>query len=156
MNTSLKEWSAYAAPDTAKLSDADKAYFRANTRRRAYEVVLEKFMQRADEEKLTRADLARKLGASPAQVTRWLSSPSNWTLDTFSDLLLALSCTVRMAAEEIDNRKLGNYAHPFSTVGRDQPSTPASTQSGDPTIILELVTPNASFKRTASATTTAS
>ncbi len=156
MTTSLKNWSSYAGRDISELSEADKTYFRATTRRRAYEIVLEKFKDRVDEERFTRADLARKLGANRAQVTRWLASPSNWTLDTFSDLLLALSCTVRMTAEEIDSHKRGNYAHPFSTVGSDYSMTRASSQGGDPTIVFDHITADATVRRSKSATTSAS
>ena len=38
---------------------------------------------------MSRKDIAAKLRKDPAQITRWLSSPTNLTLDTISDLLLA-------------------------------------------------------------------
>lgn len=45
---------------------------------------------------MNRADLARKIGRKPEQITRWLGAPGNWTSDTVSDLLLGLGCEPRM------------------------------------------------------------
>ena len=114
MTTSLKTWSAYASDDGTPLSESDKAYFRAKTRRHVHGVVLEKFMQHSDDDKLSRSALAHRLNVNRAQITRWLSSPGNWTLDTLSDLLLAMSCQASVIADEIGNQQKGNYAHPAS------------------------------------------
>lgn len=40
---------------------------------------------------MSKADLARSLGKEPSQITRWLGSTGNLTLDTLSDLLFATS-----------------------------------------------------------------
>jgi hypothetical protein len=40
---------------------------------------------------LSQADLARRLGKRPDVVCRLLGGPGNWTLDTMSDLLFAIS-----------------------------------------------------------------
>ena|SRR5690554_4229414 len=42
------------------------------------------------ESAMTRTELARRLGKSPSQITRWLGAPGNMTLDAISDLTLAL------------------------------------------------------------------
>ncbi|HXQ40215.1 MAG TPA: hypothetical protein VN821_03040, partial [Candidatus Udaeobacter sp.] len=63
------------------------AYFRERHRNRVYELVLNEFMASG----LSQADLARRLGKRPDIVCRWLGSPGNWTLDTESDLLFAIS-----------------------------------------------------------------
>src|SRR5208282_3088978 len=39
---------------------------------------------------VTKKELAIRLGKDPAQITRWLSAPSNFELDTLSDILLAM------------------------------------------------------------------
>jgi hypothetical protein len=63
------------------------AYFQARNRSRVYEAVLQEFL-RSD---LTKAVLARRAGKRPEQINRLLGAPGNWTLDTVSDLLFAIS-----------------------------------------------------------------
>ncbi len=66
------------------------AFFRERFRDRLYELVLSEFLAR-EAEGLTKAEVARRIGRRPEQVTRWLGAPGNWTLETVSDLLLAIS-----------------------------------------------------------------
>lgn len=65
------------------------SYFRERFRDHLYELVVEEFLKR-EAEGLKRADLARRIGRRPEQITRWLNSPGNWTLETVSDLVLAV------------------------------------------------------------------
>ena len=50
----------------------------------------------------TRADIGRALGKQPAQITRWLGSPGNWTLETFANLLLAMGYVSQLGAHTIE------------------------------------------------------
>jgi hypothetical protein len=70
-----------------RISEGTFAYFRARTRRRVYSLVVDEF----ERSKISQADLARRLGKGTDVVCRWLGSPGNWTLDTLSDLLFAIS-----------------------------------------------------------------
>jgi hypothetical protein len=62
-------------------------YLRARNKRRAYNIVLKEFKK----SKLSQADLAKRMGKRPDVVCRLLGGPGNWTLDTVSDLLFAIS-----------------------------------------------------------------
>jgi hypothetical protein len=62
-------------------------YFQARNKYLAYSLVLDEFKKSG----LSQADLARRLGKGTDIVCRLLSGPSNWTLDTFSDFLFAIS-----------------------------------------------------------------
>jgi hypothetical protein len=73
--------------DEGRLSVGVLAYFRERQRLRLYEVVVTEFLRSG----ITKAELARRMGRKPEQITRWLGAPGNWTLDTVSDLLLAIS-----------------------------------------------------------------
>jgi hypothetical protein len=66
------------------------AFFRERFRDSLYDLVLSEFFK---EEKLglTKAAIARRIGRKPEQITRWLAAPGNWTVETVSDLLLAIS-----------------------------------------------------------------
>jgi hypothetical protein len=68
-----------------KISIGTLGYIRARNRLRAYNLVIREFKKSG----LTQADLARRLGKAPEIVSRLLSRPRNWELDTFSDLLFA-------------------------------------------------------------------
>jgi transcriptional regulator with XRE-family HTH domain len=52
-----------------------------------YDLVIKEFRKSG----LTQADLARRLGLGTDRVCRLLGGPGNWTLDTASDLLFAIS-----------------------------------------------------------------
>ena len=62
-------------------------YFRVRNKQRIYSLVVDEFKRSG----LSQADLARRLGKKPDIVCRWLAAPTNWTLNTMSDLLFAIS-----------------------------------------------------------------
>jgi hypothetical protein len=72
------------------------SYFRQRNKGRVYDLVIEEFERSG----ITQADLAVRLGKGADQISRWLGSPGNWTLDTESDLLFAIS-----GAEPVYNLK---------------------------------------------------
>ncbi len=65
-------------------------YIVARAQARAYDFVVSKFFEKEQSDELLRADLARMTRTGPAQITRWLSSPRNWTIETVAKLLLAI------------------------------------------------------------------
>ena len=67
------------------------SYFRERFRDRLYDLVLSEFHRQVAECGLTKADVARRIGRRPEQITRWFGAPGNWTLETVSDLLLAVA-----------------------------------------------------------------
>ena len=88
--TSVTSMTLEIRSDSVVLSAGTRAYFQERLRGRLYDLVMdqvEKYRERGG----TRADLAKRVGKRPEQITRWLSGPGNLTLDTLSDLLLGLS-----------------------------------------------------------------
>lgn len=67
------------------------SYFRERFRDRLYDIVMEEFLNQENETGLKRAEIARRIGRRPEQITRWFGAPGNWTLETVSDLLLAIA-----------------------------------------------------------------
>jgi hypothetical protein len=63
------------------------SYMRERNRGRAYNLVLDEFERSG----ISQAMLASRLGKAPEIISRWLGTPGNWTQDTFSDLLYAIS-----------------------------------------------------------------
>lgn len=73
-----------------RLSEREVFYYRQRQKNRFFQAVIAYFSDRAESEGLTKRDVATLLDKEPSQITRWLSGPGNWTLDTISDLLLAM------------------------------------------------------------------
>lgn len=110
---------------TKEITAGDKAYFRGRQKNRVYEAVFKRFTQLADDDALTRAEIARKLKKRPEQITRLLSGPGNWELDTISDLLLAMNAELDFRVMPFDEKPTPNYAHPFCAIQESQNSSEA-------------------------------
>ncbi len=82
---------ANGSKDDAPLTEREVFYFRTSYRNRVYQSVMAYFAACAERDGLTKARIAALLQRDPASITRWLSGPGNWTLDTVSDLLLAMN-----------------------------------------------------------------
>jgi hypothetical protein len=69
------------------IDPATLAYMRQRNRGRVYSVVIDEFEKIG----ISQTDLAGRLHKGTDQISRWLGSPGNWTLDTVSDLFFAIS-----------------------------------------------------------------
>ena len=104
MNISPASISAEA--ETTVIPEGKLAYFRERQRNRLYDFIVSRFLEKERKQELSRAELARKIHKKPEQITRFLSSPGNWTLDTISDLMLGISdAEIAFEASGFDNRK---------------------------------------------------
>ncbi len=113
MTTSPKEsWKLASCLEDEKLDPVTLGYFQGLAQNEAHETVLELFLKMAVSDKLTRAFIARRLGKSPEQITRWLSAPGNWTLDTLTNLLLAMGHRPKFAVERLSEMRQSNQHHP--------------------------------------------
>jgi hypothetical protein len=73
-------------------------YFRGRLSNRLHELVLDLFSELEREGKITRAELARRIGRAPEQITRWFGGVGNVTTDTISDLLLGMGYELTLNA----------------------------------------------------------
>ena len=78
-----------------------QAYFRDRLRDKLHELVLTEFLQQSKDGRITKAQLAQRIGKDMDQVTKLLGAPGNWTLDTVSDLLLALGAKLSLSVSYI-------------------------------------------------------
>lgn len=89
-------------------------YYRKRLKNRIFSQLAAFFAKEAERNNITKKEIASRLDRDPAQITRWLSAPSNLTLETLSDLLYAMDAEaeppkfVRFA-----DRAKPNFAHPL-------------------------------------------
>lgn len=83
----------------------DLAYFQARNKNRVYDIVIKEFLESG----ITQAQLARRLGKGTDRVCKILGAPGNWTLDTVSDLMFAISgAELEYAVSPILDRSVRN------------------------------------------------
>jgi hypothetical protein len=88
------------------------AFFRARAQSHLYDLVVTKFLALERDGKLTRAELARRIGKQPAQITRLLGAPGNWTVGTGSDLLLGMGEELDVSSCPLAGRVERNFQQP--------------------------------------------
>jgi transcriptional regulator with XRE-family HTH domain len=69
------------------------AYMGASLCNLFHQAILLEF-EKAEKLGLTKRELARRIGKKPEQITRWLSYPSNLTLETAGEILLGVGVQV--------------------------------------------------------------
>jgi transcriptional regulator with XRE-family HTH domain len=102
--------------DTSKLtpvSDRDVFYYRQRSKNRLFEALTSFFAGEAERRGISKRDIAECLRRDPASITRWLTTPSNLTLDTISDLLLSLGAEMDYFVAKFEDRATPNYTHPL-------------------------------------------
>jgi transcriptional regulator with XRE-family HTH domain len=130
------------ASTSENLAKRDLFYYRRRFLNRVHGRLAAFFAERAEREGITKSKIARRLGCDPAQVTRWLSQPSNLELETISDLLLAMDAEAEPPEIVLfADRKPANYMHPLiariAGTDRKKPKTPLVQPPSDPTKPIE-------------------
>ena len=100
--------------DNKAVSARDLYYYRRRFKNRTFARLASFFAQQAELTGITKKDIAERLNKDPAQITRWLAGPSNLTLDTLSDLLLAMEAEADPPPiVKFVDRAQPNYVHPL-------------------------------------------
>ena len=96
------------------------AYFQARNRSRIYESVIQEFLNSG----ISQATLARRMSKRPEQINRLFGAPGNWTLDTVSDLLFAISGAEPVYGVQYPLKEPSrNYRQPEWLVSGGEPAT---------------------------------
>lgn len=84
-------------------------YFRSRLSNRLHSVVVKEFAKLESQGLINKALLAKKIGKKPEQITRWLGSSGNWTIETLSDLLLGMGLEPSINLRRLDECNLDSY-----------------------------------------------
>ena len=93
------------------------SYFEQRFRNRIYEVVVRALEKECNVKKWKRKDLAERTGRKELQISRWLSGPGNWTLDTVSNLLFAIDAELDFKVTGFKDKIRKNEYHPLNDAG---------------------------------------
>ena len=121
--------------NTQKLTAAERAYARTETRLLVADAIITLFRKLAERGEINQTRLAERLGVSRAYISKQLGSPGNWTLDTVGDLLAAMDSRLTMIeADKIENIPASNrfYAlnqeNAVQAIGMPQTMKPRNVQ----------------------------
>ena len=118
----------------------DLHYYRRRFLNRVHSSLASFFAHEAENHGATKALIAKKLEIDPSQVTRWLAHPSNMTLESISDILLALDAEAEpLEIISFRERAKPNYAHPLvaKATGSEGTRRLHSFTSGEETFLQE-------------------
>jgi hypothetical protein len=105
--------------EDVQLAPAQLAYFNARAEAQAHSILLRLFVDLSRDGKVTKASLARRLGKSPEQITRWLGAPGNFTLKSFSSLLACMGYEPTFGARPLNSLPRANFHHPLAPYQED-------------------------------------
>lgn len=122
-----------------EIEPRDVAYYRRRQQNRVFSALVAFFAEESEKGNISKKEIAAALDRDPAQITRWLSAPSNLQLDTISDILLAMGAEMDHAIVRFADRPKANYAHPMLTRYLKNP-VGDSQEFAKPTIMVSAST----------------
>lgn len=88
-----------------------RAYYKQRFQQKTFAKLAKAFAERAEEFGVTKSCIAAMIDRDKAQVNRLLAHPSNMTLDTFSELALALNYEPTIILEDLSEETRHNWCH---------------------------------------------
>lgn len=100
--------------NSIKIADeVDIGYARQRLKNHVFTQLVTFFDEEAQKRGITKRDLAAALKKDAGQLNRVLNHPSNLTLETISDLLVALDAELDTRVVRFSERAPANYMHPL-------------------------------------------
>ena len=92
--------------NTLKISDRQIRFYRRLRKNHVFSELVGFFADAAESTGLRKGHIASALDCEPSQVSRWLAKPTNLTLDTISDLLLAMNAEMDFKVVPANNEQV--------------------------------------------------
>lgn len=89
-----------------------RSYYQQRFQQQVFARIAKAFAERAETLDIKKSTIAALLDKDPGQVNRLLSHPTNLTLDTLSDIALALNFEPNVVLEDLEIDPRHNYCHP--------------------------------------------
>lgn len=116
---------------TAPKASRDIHYYRQRLKNRVFGTLVSFFAEEAERRGLTKRDIAASLGKDPAIITRIFREPANLTLETISDVLLAMGAEPEPPKiVRFEDRATPNDMHPLMAKIMGQLPAPSKAQVG--------------------------
>lgn len=103
------------------------AYDRAMLRSEFLSLFWNVFTDRKAKDKLTLDQLAKKIGSSKHEVSRWFNGDPNWTINTMASLAGALGVTLKVEAVDADGKVFSASGISIKPVRQTQTTTVSSS-----------------------------
>jgi transcriptional regulator with XRE-family HTH domain len=119
------------------------AYYQQRYRNRVFAKLVTWITEQAQKQQLTKKDIAERIRKDPGLISRLLGGPSNLTLDTISDLLLAFDAEAEPPEIMLfKDKPTPNFVHPLMAraLHIPAPKTAAraqATNTGEKTVFTE-------------------
>lgn len=131
MTTSLTRSLISAIPSDGKPTPDQIAFFSRRLKNDLHGEVLRRYLDEKKSRGLTKAELARRMGRDPAQITRWLAAPSNVEIDTISQLLLSMGYVAQVNSVRLADLYRSNHFESDDDVGSSAGSTRVSVSQSE-------------------------
>lgn len=112
-----------------------KVYFRERLKSSFHETIVNLFREKRNSGEMTRAELARKIGKRPEQITRILNASGNLRLSTVSDVLLGLGYYADIQPIKLEEVSR-NYSQPS---WMEDNNLDFKIKAGGPTIVDDVM-----------------
>ena len=102
-----------ASSTNQPLSTREITYYNRRLQNAVFNEIVKAIVEEVKAGRISRAMLAKRIGKEPPQITRWLSGPSNLTLDTISTILLGMNAVLDAKVVFSRDISVPNYVHPL-------------------------------------------
>jgi hypothetical protein len=99
-----------------EISDRELRFYRRYHQNQLFNEIVGYFASLAESGELKKSDIAKRLRKHPSQITNWLTEPGNMSIDTISDLLVAMGAAmeVKVRRAHLSQQSANAAAESFS------------------------------------------
>ena len=131
----------------------DVAYHKQREKNLVFTQLIAFLAEEMERRGITKKDIAAAISKDPSQITRMFAGPSNFELDTLTEILLPFDARMEHRIVRFQDLQKPNFAHPaiasfigvFGTT-EVQPAKPTATEATTRTLRVKTVPPYANLQ----------